>query len=140
MKIYFAGSIRGGREDKEIYLQIIEYLSEYGKVLTEHVGSQNINDFGESNLSDNQIYNRDISWLQEADVMIAEVSTPSLGVGYEIGKAEEMNKKILCLYRSQQEKKLSAMINGSSNLKVVEYNKTEDMRRAVDSFFKYNLD
>ncbi len=139
MKIYFAGSIRGGREDKEIYLQIIEYLSRYGKVLTEHVGDQNTNNLGESNLSDNQIYNRDVSWLQEADVMIAEVSTPSLGVGYEIGKAEEMNKKILCLYRSQQEKKLSAMINGNSNLEVIEYNKFEDIKRVIDSFFKHNF-
>ncbi len=136
MKIYFAGSIRGGREDKEIYLQIIEHLSRYGKVLTEHVGSQNINDIGESDLSDNQIYSRDTSWLQEADVMIAEVSTPSLGVGYEIRKAEEMGKKILCLYRNQQGKKLSAMISGNSNLEVIEYNKIEDVKRAIDSFLQ----
>ncbi len=139
MKIYFAGSIRGGREDKEIYLQIIEHLSKHGRVLTEHVGNKNINNLGESNFSDNQIYKRDVSWLQEADIVVAEVSTPSLGVGYEIGKAEEMDKKIFCLYRSQKKKKLSAIINGNSKLEVIEYNKIKDIKRIIDSFFKHNF-
>ena len=38
MKIYFAGSIRGGREEEETYLKFIEHLATYGQVLTEHVG------------------------------------------------------------------------------------------------------
>jgi hypothetical protein len=37
MKIYFAGSIRGGREDAALYLEIIEYLKTFGEVLTEHI-------------------------------------------------------------------------------------------------------
>jgi hypothetical protein len=43
-----------------------------------------------------------MSWLKEADVIVAEVSTPSLGVGYEIGKAEDMGKRILCLYKNKK--------------------------------------
>ena len=42
MKIYFAGSIRGGRDDAEIYYQIIEFLREYGEILTEHVGKKDL--------------------------------------------------------------------------------------------------
>ena len=41
MKIYFAGSIRGGRDDVGLYEQIIEILNSYGEVLTE-VGNKNI--------------------------------------------------------------------------------------------------
>ena len=85
MKIYFAGSIRGGRDDAEIYSQIIEFLQGYGEVLTEHVGKKDLNAMGESTLSDKQIHDRDMKWLLESDLMVAEVTNPSLGVGYEIG-------------------------------------------------------
>jgi nucleoside 2-deoxyribosyltransferase len=138
MKIYFAGSIRGGREDKELYFQLIQRLSKYGQVLTGHVGDKEITEFGESDQSDEYIYNRDMSWLQEAEVVIAEVSTPSLGVGYEIGKAEEMGKKILCLYRNQNGKRLSAIISGNKNVRVVEYESLEQAFGYIEDFLKNN--
>jgi len=136
MKIYFAGSIRGGREDKKLYLQLIQHLAKYGQVLTEHVGDQKLSDFGEDSQSDDWIYNRDISWVQECDILIAEVSTPSLGVGYEIGKTEDMNKKILCLYKDQPDKRLSAMISGNPNVKIARYETLKDALTLIDNFFK----
>jgi hypothetical protein len=136
MKIYFAGSIRGGRDDKELYLQLIQYLSRYGQVLTEHIGDGNLTEFGEDGPSDEWIYNRDMDWVRQSDVLIAEVSTPSLGVGYEIGKAEDMNKKMLCLYRNQQDKRLSAMISGNSNVKIARYEALEDAINHIDRFFE----
>ncbi len=42
MKIYFAGSICGGRDDKELYLEIIKKLTSFGTVLAEHVGDKNL--------------------------------------------------------------------------------------------------
>ena len=86
-KIYFAGSIRGGREDVELYLQIIEHLKKYGEVLTEHVGDKKLKILGEDNVDDSHIYNRDLTWLFQSDVVVAEVSKPSLGVGFEIRDA-----------------------------------------------------
>ena len=136
MKIYFAGSIRGGRDDKDLYLQLIQYLAQYGQVLTEHVGDEKLTEFGEVGPSDEWIYNRDMDWLRQSDVVIAEVSTPSLGVGYEIGKAENMDKKMLCLYMSQQNKRLSAMISGNSNMKIARYETFEDAVSYIDSFFE----
>lgn len=135
MKIYFAGSIRGGRDDKNLYLQLIKHIEQYGHVLTEHVGNKNLTEFGEYNQLDELIYNRDMSWIQESDVVIAEVSKPSLGVGYEIGKAENMNKKILCLYRNQQNKRLSAMIDGNTNLKIAKYDTLKNAFHHIDIFF-----
>jgi 2'-deoxynucleoside 5'-phosphate N-hydrolase len=136
IKIYFAGSIRGGREDRGLYLQLIQHLAKYGKVLTEHVGDNNLTAAGENDKTDEWIYHRDMSWVEESDVIIAEVSTPSLGVGYEIGKAESMNKKILCLCRYRTDKKLSAMINGNPNVKVAGYETFEAALMQIDEFFK----
>ena len=134
MKIYFAGSIRGGRNDKELYFQIIQHLQKYGEVLTEHVGHINLTESGED-LSDNSIYERDMSWISEADIFVAEVSTPSIGVGYEIREAEREGKDTICLYRNSSEKKLSAMISGNDKLKIIRYNSLEGLTNEIDSIF-----
>lgn len=62
--------------------------------MTEHISDKNLTELGEV-LSNEKIYKRDIAWLNEADIVVAEATTPSLGVGYEIAKAEAINKKIL---------------------------------------------
>ena len=81
MNIYFAASIRGGREESNIYIKMIKYLESFSSVLTEHIGSQELTSDGESLLSDKSIYKRDLLWLKSADCVIAEVTSPSLGVG-----------------------------------------------------------
>lgn len=136
MKIYFAGSIRGGRDDKEFYLEIINLLGKYGKVLTEHIGDKTLSAMGEDGPTDEYIYERDMAWLNEADVVVAEVSTPSLGVGYEVAKAESMGKKILCLYRPEGGKYLSAMIAGNPHITVGEYKNIEEALKVIDDFLK----
>ena len=113
MKIYFAGAIRGGRDDAKLYKKIITYLGDIGQVLTEHVGDQDLDKMGEKEEIDVGIYQRDIEWLQSADAVVAEVTMPSLGVGYELGIAEKLNKPVLCLYRSRKDKRLSAMVQGN---------------------------
>ena len=134
MKIYFAGAIRGGREDAQLYNNIIAYLGEKGQVLTEHVGSTNLNQKGESSRKDEEIYNQDMEWLKSADIVIAEVTTPSLGVGYELGIAEQLKIPILCLYRSDNEKSLSAMVQGNTNFTCRKYKTLIDVQKRIDDF------
>ncbi len=138
MKIYFAGSIRGGRGDREKYLKIIRYLQQYGKVLTEHVASRDLTEEGERELSDRDIYERDMEWLMSADIIVAEVSNPSLGVGYEIGRAVGENKKVLCMYELGSSKSLSAMINGNKKIEVIKYNTLNQGLEKVGYFFNKN--
>lgn len=92
MKIYFAGSITGGRDDAALYEQIIQELGQYGQVLTEHLGLKTLTSYGEAKSAE-EIYTRDVLWVREADVLVAEVTQPSLGVGYELGLAESLGKK-----------------------------------------------
>ena len=138
MKIYFAGSIRGGRDDAEIYSQIIEFLQWYGEVLTEHVGEKDLNAMGESTLSDKQIHDRDMNWLLESDLMVAEVTNPSIGVGYEIGRAIEHGKLIICLFRESLDKRLSAMIAGSKTIKLVYYRDVSELEVKLINYLKNN--
>ena len=134
MNIYFAGSIRGGRGDQALYLEIIRHLSEYGHVLTEHVGDAGLSVLGEV-ADDKAIHDRDLKWLKEAEYVVAEVTTPSLGVGYELGKATEWGKPILCLFRTEDNRALSAMIAGSDRVKVQKYQSVAGLKEIFDEYF-----
>jgi len=129
--IYFAGSIRGGRHDQAIYERIIERLRHFGTVLTEHVGDVNLS-LGGENAADCDIHDRDLDWLRSADVLVAEVTTPSLGVGYEIGRAVEWGKRVVCLYRPADGKRLSGMIAGCNGVTVHEYAHVDDVDRILE--------
>ncbi|MCE9643137.1 MAG: nucleoside 2-deoxyribosyltransferase [Candidatus Andersenbacteria bacterium] len=135
MNIYFAASIRGGRDDQDIYRQIIETLKDFGMVLTEHFGNTGISSVEGTGKNHAEIYKQDMAWVTQADVIVAEVTQPSLGVGYEIGRAEDMGKKILCLYRENTERTLSAMIRGNNKLNVKNYKTIEDIRPILEQFF-----
>jgi nucleoside 2-deoxyribosyltransferase len=136
MKIYFAGSIRGGREDARIYKEIIDYLKSHGNMLSEEVGDLSLTAEDGDKYSDSCIHERDLNWLASADVLVAEVTTPSLGVGYEIGNAVCQHKRVLCLYRPKEGKRLSAMIAGCPDITNVEYSTLDEAKNAIDNFLK----
>lgn len=135
MKIYFAGSIRGGRHDVEIYSTIIEYLRRFGEVLTEHIGDKNLSVTGDDGPGDEFIHDRDVEWLLSADVVVAEVTVASLGVGYEIGRAVENNIPVICLCREEPGRRLSAMIAGNNRIKVFTYHSVSELKMILEKYF-----
>ena len=134
MKIYFAGAIRGGRSDVALYLELVELLKVFGTVLTEHIADKELTSLGES-MDDRAIHDRDLAWLKEADCLVAEVTTPSLGVGFEIGKATEWGLPVLCLFRPNTGRELSALIGGSDRVTVREYQDASQVKQILDKFF-----
>jgi 2'-deoxynucleoside 5'-phosphate N-hydrolase len=136
MKIYFAGSISAGREDAPFYLEIIKILKMYGEVLTEHIGGSELSSLGEVELSDKEIHDRDMNWLLSSDLIVAEVTNPSLGVGYEIGRAIENGKKVICLFRKQKNKRLSAMVFGSKDLICESYTDIEEVKEIIKKYLE----
>ncbi|PVD19052.1 hypothetical protein C0Q70_21611 [Pomacea canaliculata] len=115
-KIFFAGSIGGGRQYQDLYMRIIEQLKLYGNVLSEFVGNPDIDGFLQDlQWTDKQCHEQDVIWLQESDVLVAECTQPSLGVGYEIARSEAMMKKILILFQAESESELPRKIRGLHN-------------------------
>ncbi len=132
-EIYFACSIRGGRDDAELYAELVAYIKTRAIVLTEIFADGKLTNQGSPGPT-SEIHAKDLAWVQQADGIIAEVSNPSLGVGYEIGKAEEWGKPVLALYRPQDGKKLSAMIDGSPQTETVYYTTLDEAQIAIDGF------
>jgi len=111
MNIYFACSITGGREFESVYQSIVRALIEAGhEVPTAHLAETGITSV-EAGIHPNDVYERDVAWIRACDVLIAEVSVPSHGVGYEIGFALGIGKPVLALY--QEGRKVSKMISGN---------------------------
>jgi len=137
MKIYFAGAIRGGRQDAALYHEIVRQLQKHGEVLTEHVAHTGLGVLGQD-IGDRKIHDRDLAWLKDSDYLVAEVTTPSLGVGYEIGKATEWGKPVLCLYRPENGRSLSAMISGCSEVTVREYQSPAELTEIFEAFLREN--
>jgi hypothetical protein len=131
-RIYFSASISGGRQDAPRYAALISALAVHGQVLTEHIGSSDLSDGGEDGPNDSEIYARDIEWLEMADLVVAEVTTPSLGVGYEVARAARMEKPVVCLFRPDSGRRLSAMIRGNPAVRVLEYRSEDDPRAVAD--------
>jgi hypothetical protein len=102
--------------------------------MTEHSSDESLDDHCED-LADVVIHDRDMDWLGEATHIVAEVTTPSLGVGYEIGRTVEMKKAVLCIFRPASGKRVSAMIAGCGDVTMREYSKIADLPRIFDEFF-----
>ena len=134
VKIYFSGAISGGRDELPTYQHIVRRLTSLGHAVpSEHVADPNILS-ADGALSPREVYARDVRWIDESAAMIAEISTPSLGVGYEIGYALAREMPVLCLYREGLF--VSKMITGhpSPRLTVATYRDVDELDGHIDAF------
>jgi hypothetical protein len=127
LTIYFSGAISGGRGDVEQYREIVRALEERGhRVLAGMVTAANVSAAGES-IAPAEIFARDLRWIGEADVLVAEVSVPSNGVGYEIAAARyRFGIPVVCLWRPAYSARCSAMIAGDAEIVLIEYDALAD--------------
>jgi nucleoside 2-deoxyribosyltransferase len=113
MNIYFACSITGGREFESTYQRIVASLIADGhEIPTSHLVQSDVME-NERELAPQDVYERDVNWIKNCDALIAEVSVPSHGVGYEIGFALNIGKPVLCIH--QKECRVSKMITGNKD-------------------------
>jgi hypothetical protein len=104
-----------------LYAKIVTYLHDRGwEVLTTHVAAPDaLATEQRTGFAASDIYERDMRWLQECDLVVAEVSVPSLGVGVELATAQQLSKPIICLCHA--EVALSALVDGNTGLRVLRY-------------------
>jgi nucleoside 2-deoxyribosyltransferase len=126
--IYFSGAISGGRADVALYRRIVDMLEAEGcRVLAGAVAAEHISASGET-IAPREIFTRDVGWLDEADLVVAEVSMPSLGVGYEIAYARHLRRiPVIALWRPAHVTRCSAMIGGDPGVELIEYDEPAAM-------------
>lgn len=133
MIIYCAGPIRGNDTYKESLKKIIEYIEGLGNTVLSEFSDKFSSTIP---LTDKQKYKRDLKWIDGSKCMIAEVSGPSLGVGFELSYALLQRKlPVLALHNSDVQQ-ISAMVLGCDSplLTVQKYRDDEDMKNIINAY------
>ena len=137
MKIYVSGSIYGGTQKIDTYKIMINELEKYGEVLDKQIA--------DSKTIENEKYQKDEDIFQDleqkmmmADIIFAEVTIPSLGVGYELGFADKIGKKIIAIYDETYTKKVSTMIRGNKRIKLIPYTDINDICKNMNKLLNGN--
>ena len=137
MTIYLACTVRGDRGAVAPLRALVAHLEREGhSVLTKHLLDDHV-DAAEALLSEAAVYTRDIEWLETCDVLVADASGSSYGVGFEVGyvlgRAERSEQRVVLLYRADRKDRISRLISGNAHPRctVVAYDGIEDLVSSV---------
>jgi nucleoside 2-deoxyribosyltransferase len=134
MKIYLGFTVAGDRSGIEAARKVVQLLEKLGhEVLTRHLVEDNAWE-ADRQISTQEVYRRDMAWLEQCDLFIAEVSGSSFGLGFEAGYLlGATNKKVILLYRRELEHKLSLLISGNThpNCTLVPYTTVEEAEKFI---------
>jgi nucleoside 2-deoxyribosyltransferase len=138
MKIYFGFTVAGDRSSLEAARKIVELVVQMGhEVLTHHLVKENAWE-ADRVITPKQVYLRDMKWLDQCDLFMAEVSGSSFGLGFETGYLLGATaKKVVLFYRRDVESKISLLITGIThpNCKLVPYSDLSE----VEIWIRSNL-
>jgi nucleoside 2-deoxyribosyltransferase len=138
MKIYFGSTVAGDRSSVVAATKIVELLTELGhEVLTRHLVREDAWQADRS-ISPQEVYRRDMTWLKQCDLFVAEVSGSSFGLGFETGYLlGATDKKVVLFYRRAVETKISLLITGIThpNCSLVPYSHLDE----IEDWIRYKL-
>jgi len=123
-----------GRLAQEELRKIPDILEEQGMtVISRHQTREKFME-SESRLTDSEIHDRDYAWLKEADIVIAEITNQSLGVGAEIADAVNLGIPVLCVYKQEYEQQISAYVRGKAGVVCKAYSGCEELKTVISGF------
>ena len=135
-RVFFSCSMRGGysRVKQAELREIPDIIEELGlELISRHQTQVNFLE-RESRLTEQQIHDRDYRWLEEADLVIAEITNPSLGVGAEIADAVHLKIPVLAVYKREYENQISAYIRGKTGVVCRAYSDHGELKEVIQEF------
>jgi nucleoside 2-deoxyribosyltransferase len=119
MTVYLACTVRGDRGGVLAGRAICERLQHHGhQVLTTHLLADDV-DTAEGQITERDVFRRDLEWLTACDVLVAEASGSSYGVGFEVGyvlgRARMSGQRVVLLYDAARRDKVSRLITGNDD-------------------------
>jgi len=139
MKVYFTASTSHNGELMPVYARILQYLKDFG--LSVVSGKQTVSRemlAEDAKLGSKEIFTRELSLIDTADLIVAETSKPSLGVGSEIMYALTHDKPVLALIDTRYEDKISPMLVGNPSEKhYIDYYNDDNLKYKLDDFIKH---
>jgi len=141
MRIYLACTVRGDRGGVAAGRAICTRLQHHGhEVLTTHLLRDDV-ETAESQLTERDVFERDLDWLSRCDVLVAEASGSSYGVGFEVGyvlgRAAQTGQRVVLLYNAERRHAVSRLITGNSNAActTLGYSSIDELISMIDERF-----
>lgn len=141
MTIYLACTVRGDRGGVAAGRAICERLQHHGhEVLTTHLLRDDV-ETAESSLTERDVFERDLDWLSRCDVLVAEASGSSYGVGFEVGyvlgRAAQTGQTVMLLYNTERRQAVSRLITGNcaTACTTLGYSSIDELIAAIDRRF-----
>jgi nucleoside 2-deoxyribosyltransferase len=133
MIIYVAGPIKGDTTYQNFYKDIISIVESDGHTALAEMSGRFSTTLP---LTDKQIYSRDIKWIDGSKMMIAEISGPSLGVGFEIAYAIFSRKIPVLAVVNKNVQKVSSMLSGCESplLKIEKYSDENELKEIIKKY------
>ena len=150
MKVYFTASIVGKKQYLANYLKVIEILNaKKCQVTSDHIINSAENMVRMETRQERIKFQDTLSsWINSADCVIAEVSFPSISVGYEISLALHRGKPVLMLYTDtypptllahHKDEKLICEKYGLNSLQTIIHDFLNYVQGAEDSRFTFYI-
>jgi len=141
MKVYLACTVRGDRGGVAAGRAICDRLQRSGhEVLTSHLLADNV-ESAESQLTEEAVFRRDLEWLASCDVLVAEASGSSFGVGFEAGyvlaRADRTGQRVVLLYDRARADRISRLVVGNVHPSCVTfgYGSLDELVAFIDQCF-----
>lgn len=141
MTIYLACTVRGDRGGVLAGRAICERLEHHGhQVQTKHLLADDV-ETAESQVTEREVFRRDLEWLTTCDVLVAEASGSSYGVGFEVGyvlgRAHASGQRVVLLYDAARRDKVSRLITGNNDpsCTTYPYRSIDELKEFIDRTF-----
>ncbi len=117
MRIYLACTVRGDRRGVDAGRAMAAFLQQRGHdVLTTHLLAEDV-EAAEATLTEAAVFRRDVEWLSSCDLLVAEASGSSYGVGFEVGyvlgRASSTGQRVILVYDRARQAAISRLIVGN---------------------------
>jgi nucleoside 2-deoxyribosyltransferase len=138
MTIYLACTVRGDRGGVRAGRAICERLEHHGhQVQTKHLLAEDV-ETAESRITEHAVFRRDLQWLTACDVLVAEASGSSYGVGFEVGyvlgRAAASGQRVILVYDAARRDHVSRLITGNADAACTTfgYRSIEELNAFID--------
>ncbi|HUK12535.1 MAG TPA: nucleoside 2-deoxyribosyltransferase [Thermoanaerobaculaceae bacterium] len=132
MRVYLAAAMTNASRDLATIRALVDHLESAGhEVPTRHVADAAGRE-PESAITHAEVARRDLAWVAGSDALVAEVSTPSHGVGVEVAAASARGVPTLLVHRAGVP--VSRLLLGLPGIEVAAYADAAQARASVSRF------
>src|ERR1700746_3438948 len=134
MRVYLGFTVAGNRSSVQAAKKLLSILQSMGhQVLTSHLVHGDA--WGaDRRVPPQEIFARDMKWLAQCDIFVAEVSGSSFGLGFETGYLlGATQKETILFFERGAGERISLLITGNThpNCILVSYSQLEELETLV---------